>query len=270
VQDEATSELGAGSPAWYFAEYRARLHPAFVERLIERLALTRRDRVLDLDAGAGSVGRSFASCVSEVVSVEERGDLRFEGARRAARGSLANVTFVEGGPGELTKLALYGTFKVATVGMSSPWLVRLDDLLASLAPIVDDRDAAVVFLGGDAAGSEQLYGWRIRLAQLLEQFSPGLLAAARAAESRPALSELLGQSAFTRLERVRVEYEVTEQPWLEAAIGLLYSYAGVLERLGHRRAIFERVARDELGWVDRLPKVGVKRADVALIARREG
>jgi hypothetical protein len=269
VQDEGAGEH-LRSPAWYIAEYRAPLHPELVERLSQRLALTARDRLLDLDAGAGAVGRSFAASVSEVVCVEERGDLRVEGARRAARARLGNVTFVEAGPHELTKLALYGKFKVATLGMASPWLLRQGDLLASIAPLVSDPDAALVFLGGDSAVSEQLYGWRSRLAQLLEQFAPGLLAVARAAETRPALSELLVQSSFTRLERVRVEHEVVEQPSLEAAIGLSYSHPGVLERLGHRRAVFERVARDELGWVERLPKAGVRRAEVALIARRAG
>lgn len=206
----------------------------------------------------------------EVVSVEARADLRIEGARRAARFGFGNVTFVEGGPHELTKLALYGTFQVATLGMSSAWLARPDELLASVSLLVPEQGGALVLLGGDSAAGEQLYGWRSRLAQLLEQLSPGSLALARAAESRPALSDLLAHSSFTRLERVRVEYELPEQPSLDAAIGHLYSHAGVLERLGHRRAVFERVARDELGWVDRLPRVGVKRAEVALIARRAG
>jgi hypothetical protein len=105
--------------------------------------------------------------------------------------------------------------------------------------------------------------------QLLEQFSPGALAAARDEGRRPSLAERLAESAFARVERLRVEYDWVEQPSLDAAIGLLYSYGGVLERLGHRRAVFERVARDELGWVDRLPPVDLKRTDVAVIARRQ-
>jgi SAM-dependent methyltransferase len=272
-QDSA--RVDADSAAWFFAEYRARPHPAFVERLVERLQLSKQDRVLDLGAGAGAIALWLAPSVGEVVAVDQRADLLAEGAQRAARAGADNVRFIQGGPRELAKLALYGTFKIATLGLASPWLTRPDDLIAGLAPVLDESEGALAFLGSDAEnpGSiggaiEPLYGWRTRLAQLLEQFSPGSLASARAETLRPSLNELFAHSAFARVERLRSEYEAVEQPCLQSAIGLLYSYAGVLERLGHRRAVFERVAKDELGWVDRLPKVSAKRADVAVLARR--
>jgi SAM-dependent methyltransferase len=274
VQQDGARRIESSDAAWFFAEYRARPQTALIQRLMERLELTPRDRVLDLDAGAGAVALSLAPNVGEVLAIDTRPDLLAEGARRAARAGIRNVTFIEGGPLELTSLALYGTFKAATLGMASRWLARPDDLLGGLAPVIDERGGALVFLGGDAGApdiaraGEQLYGWRSRLAQLLEQFSPGLLASARADEGRSSLTERLAHSAFPRVERLRSECELLEQPGLEGAIGFLYSYPGVLERLGQRRVVFERVARDELGWVDRLPAVSVKRTDVAVLARR--
>lgn len=274
VQQES-ARFDADGAAWFFAEYRARPQPAFVERLVERLRLSKQDRVLDLGAGAAAIALLLAPSVREVVVVDQRADVLVEGAERAARAGVDNVRFIEGGPRELTKLALYGTFKLATLSLASSWLAHPDDLLAGLAPLIDETEGGLAFLGSDAenqgglgAANEPLYGWRSRLAQLLEQFSPGSLASARAETLRPSLTELFAHSAFVRVERLRAEYEAVEQPCLQSAIGLLYSYAGVLDRLGHRRAVFERVAKDELGWVDRLPKVSVKRADVAVLARR--
>lgn len=257
--------------AWFQAEYAARPHASFMPRLAERLQLAARDRVLALNAGSGSTALLLAPNVGEILAVDSRSDLLAEGARRAARAGIRNVVFMEGGPSELTRLALYGTFKAAIVDAASSWLALPDELFAGLDPVIDQSDGALAFvsaeLGTPIGGSnEPLYGWRKRLAQLLDQFAPGLLV--EAGRARRSTAELLAHSAFTRVERLRSEYEIVEQPCLDAAIGLFYSHASVLERLGHRRVVFERVAKDEFGWVDRLPPVSVKRTDVAVLARR--
>ena len=261
--------------AWFCAEHRPRPCREFVDCLVKRLHLSHDDRVLDLGGGVGATALALAPLVGQVVLVDSQPELLSEAARRAESAGIRNVRFIEAGPEELPKLGLAGGFSLATVAFTHHWLSVQEDVLACLDVLLDARAGAVAVLEADSRDAlaqqghdAQLYHWRGRLAQLLDQFAPQAQALRGPYDLRPAVLELLERSPFGACERLCVDYDVVRQPNLETAIGLLYSDAWVLQRLAHKRTLFERVAREELGWVDRLPPVVERRKDVAFVGFR--
>jgi ubiquinone/menaquinone biosynthesis C-methylase UbiE len=264
----------ASGAAWFYAEHRPRPCREFVDCLVKRLQLSLDDRVLDLGGGVGTTALALAPLVGQVVLVDSQPELLSEAARRAECAGIRNVRFVEAEPQELPKLGLAGGFSLATVALTHHWLSVQEDVFACLDVLLDARGAVAV-LEADSRdvlaqqGHEtQLHHWRGRLVELLDQFAPQAQALRGPYDLRPAVLELLQRSPFGECERLCLDYDVVQQPSLETAIGLLYSDAWVLQRLAHKRTLFERVAREELGWVDRLPPIVERRMDVALVGFR--
>src|SRR5262245_49136073 len=100
----------ASGAAWFYAEHRPRRCQQFGDCLVKRLRLSWSDRVLDLCGGVGATALALAPLVGEVVLVDSHPELLSEAARRAESAGIGNVRFVQGGPQELSKLALSGGF----------------------------------------------------------------------------------------------------------------------------------------------------------------
>jgi ubiquinone/menaquinone biosynthesis C-methylase UbiE len=72
-----------------------------LDAMLERAALTGRERVLDVGCGAGHTALAFAPHVAEVVALDMTEEMLAEAARLAAKRGLANVSFRRGFAEEL-------------------------------------------------------------------------------------------------------------------------------------------------------------------------
>jgi len=72
-----------------------------LDAMLERAALTGRERVLDVGCGAGHTALAFAPHVAEVVALDMTEEMLAEAARLAAKRGLANVAFKRGFAEEL-------------------------------------------------------------------------------------------------------------------------------------------------------------------------
>jgi ubiquinone/menaquinone biosynthesis C-methylase UbiE len=222
------------------APYYRRYRPGYPEELIEQLAhvagLDGDSRVLDLGCGPGSLAIPLATHAGEVVAVDAEPEMIAELSRAAP----PNVSAVEARAEDVDER--FGSFRLATAGRSLHWFdaARVLDNLARMTPMV-------ALCADDSKDSDAQSLVLALAAELVEK--PLRRGPA------PRYAEILSASPFSRVEVLSVQVERTWTP--DDLIGFAYSTSTASpERLGERRAEFERRVREQVQRVYR-ERVGV-------------
>ena len=259
--------------AWFYAEYRYRPSDAFFRLLATQLDWTDSDRILDLGAGPAHISVRLAPFVSEVVALEPEEAMVDEGHRRAEAAGVDNVSFVVGGSDDLEELSpKLGEFATVVISQAFHWMANQDRVLRDLDRIVDRTRGAVALVG---YVNEPDYNriwvdrepWNQVEAILREHLANTPEGPSPAGRHDP-FPDILARSAFSSIELLAWEHEVLVSPSIEAAIGITYSMSNVLNRLGDRRAAFERDVRSALADADTSP-LTLRLTDSALVGRRQ-
>jgi SAM-dependent methyltransferase len=215
--------------AWYYARYRPAYPPGLIAELVRAAGLTGASRVLDLGCGTGQVAVPLAAHVGEVVAVD---------AERAMLDELPpGVTAVHARAEEVD-----GSYDLVTIGRALHWFGG-PSFLERLVPMTPQ----VALLGDRIRDSEAL-------SVVLETAQEFAGARPEPPGARIPYSEALAASGFPDVVELSV---VEERRWTQdSLVGWAYStsFASV-ERLGDRRAEFERVLRSRLAdeYVERVP-----------------
>lgn len=214
--------LFAGTAEWY-----ARYRRGYPQELIEQLAAAARlggtGRLLDLGTGTGQLAVPLAPYVAGVVAVDPEPEmlalLPAGIERRQARAEDLDET--------------WGTFELATIGRAFHWmdgdvvmdrLARVTRQVALVGDRLEESESQSTLL----AVSRELFGERPRMKQPTVKYD-----------------EALAASAFSDVQRLTVEYELTRT--VDDLIGFAYSTSfASLARVGARREEFERRLRDRL------------------------
>ncbi|HEY1369238.1 MAG TPA: methyltransferase domain-containing protein [Gaiellaceae bacterium] len=255
--------------AWFYAEYRYRPSEAFARLLAAHLGWSASDRVLDLGAGPAHASLRYAPFVGEVVVMDPEPDMIEEGRRRAAAAGIDNLTFVVGGSDDLS--VDLGEFTAVTISHAFHWMADQDAVLRALDRLVDRKRGAVAIVGyvkdpsADAAWFDRP-PWNV-VGSILREHLTDVPEGPNPRGRHDPFPDLLGRSAFSRVELLSYEHERTVRPSVDAAIGFPYTLSNVLDRLGDRRSAFEADVRAALADADTSPFT-VRVVDSALIGRR--
>jgi SAM-dependent methyltransferase len=260
--------------AWFYAEYRYRPTQEFARLLAAHLGWSSSDRVLDLGAGPAHVSLRLAPLVGEVVVMDPEETMIDEGRRRAAAAAVGNLSFVLGGSDDLARLAGdVGRFCGVVISQAFHWMADQDAVLRALDPLLDRHRGAVAIVGyvNDADYDR---AWLARppwdtVEAILRRHLEGVPVGPHPAGRHDPFPDILARSAFPRVELLAYEYEAVIHPSIEAAVGVQYSLANVLDRLGDRRPAFESDVRAALVDADTSP-LRIRITDSALIGRRRG
>jgi SAM-dependent methyltransferase len=258
--------------AWSYAEYRYRPSEAFARLLASHLDWSRSDRVLDLGAGPAHVSLRLAPVVGEVVVMDPEEAMIEEGRRRAAAAAVDNLSFIVGGSDDLPGLSSdLGEFAAVTISQAFHWMADQDAVLRGLDKLLDPERGTVALIGY-VKDPDYNRVWLDRspwnaVDEILQRHLAGTPEGPRPAGRHDPFPEILGRSAFSRIELLSYEYEARIYPSIDAAIGYHYSLGNLLDRLGERRAAFETDVRTALASADTSPFT-VRLVDSALIGRR--
>ena len=258
--------------AWSYAEYRYRPSEAFVRLLASHLGWSKSARILDLGAGPAHVSLRLAAFAGEVVVMDPEEAMIEEARERAAAAQVDNLSFVVGGSDDLARLSPeLGAFSAVTISQAFHWMADQDAVLRALDNLLD-RERGAVALVGYVKDPDYNLVWlnrppwnavetirRHHVAAVPESSSPS--------GRHDPFPEILGRSAFSRIELLTYEYQAVVYPSIDAAIGFQYSLGNVLAQLGERRAAFEADVRAALADADTSP-LTVRLVDSALIGQR--
>ncbi len=258
--------------AWSYAEYRYRPSEAFVRLLASHLGWSKSARILDLGAGPAHVSLRLAPFAGEVVVMDPEEAMIEEARERAAAAQVDNLSFVVGGSDDLARLSPeLGAFSAVTISQAFHWMADQDAVLRALDNLLD-RERGAVALVGYVKDPDYNLVWlnrppwnavetirRHHVADVPESSSPS--------GRHDPFPEILGRSAFSRIELLTYEYQAVVYPSIDAAIGFQYSLGNVLAQLGERRAAFEADVRAALADADTSP-LTVRLVDSALIGQR--
>ena len=210
----------------YYLRYRPAYPPDLIARLAEAAELDQGARVLDLGCGPGSLTTPLAAYAGEVVAVDVEPEMITELARIAP----ANVTAVAARAEDVDDS--WGRFRLVTVGRAVHWF-DASLVLANLAAVT-----SIVALCAEDIHESEAQSLAFALADDLIEEPP---------IERPGFRyvDILAASPFSNVETLSVQAERT---WTQDdLIGYVYSTSyGSPERLGERRAEFERRIRERL------------------------
>jgi SAM-dependent methyltransferase len=258
--------------AWFYAEYRYRPSEAFARLLASHLDWSRSDRVLDLGAGPAHVSLRLAPFVGEVVVMDPEEAMIEEGRRRAAAAGVDNLSFVVAGSDDLPELRSdLGELTAAVISQAFHWMADQDGVLRVLDNLLDRKRGAIALVGY-IKDPDYNRVWLDRppwnsVDDILQRHLGGTPEGRRPAGRHDPFPEILGRSAFRRIELLTYEYETEIHPSIHAAVGYHYSIGNLLARLGERRDAFEADVRAALARADTSP-LSVRLVDSALIGRR--
>lgn len=259
--------------AWFYAEYRYRPDEAFFRLLAGHLGWTASDRILDLGAGPAHVSLRLAPLVGEVVALEPERAMLDEGHRRANTAVADNLSFVLAGSDDLERLSpTLGEFTAVVISQAFHWMPEQDRVLQTLDELVDRERGAVALIGYvNDPDYNRIWidrePWNQVEAILRKHLAHSAQGPNPAGRHDP-FPEILSRSAFPRIELLSYEHEARIEPSIDAAIGIHYSLANVLDRLGDKRYEFEADVRAALAGADTSP-LTVRLTDSALIGRRQ-
>jgi SAM-dependent methyltransferase len=225
----------------FYARYRLGYPDALIAKVIALVGLKRRDPVLDLGCGPGTLAIPFARAGMAVTAVDPEPEM-LAACEAAARQADVAVTVRQGSsfalPPELEPCEL------VTMGRSFHWMDREATLLA-LDKLVTAEGAVAHFDDEHPKTAEN--AWRRALEELANRYGRGEAAhivERRSDDYRTHESYLLN-SPFSRIERygVIVRREVTA----DEVVGLALSLSTTApQKLGDRREAFEDELRAAL------------------------
>lgn len=259
---------GAG---WYYAEYRPRVSPDFINLLAAKLGWKTTDQILDLGAGPGHLSFLVAPLVAQVVAIEPEPDMLAEGKRRAIALRIQNVRFIAASSDDLGVLCTsLGHFRTALMGRSFHWMTERDRVLKDLSTMIDARGGSVAIISQKSVSvppvmDEAQQAIRKTLEKYIENVPRGPHPNGR----HDKFEDILARSSFKHIERLERVYEISIISTLKAMVGNEYSYSYVLARLGDQREKFEQEVELTVGAkIKEIGEVRVKLRDEALIGRK--
>jgi SAM-dependent methyltransferase len=146
-QWDETLYLGS---APYYVRGRPPYAPGLADTLGQILSLDGQGRLLDVGCGPGVVTLPLAHCFTEVVGLDPDPGMLAEGARRAAKAGIENITWVCARAEDLP--AGLGTFRVATFAQSFHWMDR-DRVAALVLEMLEPGGALIHISDHKGAGA---------------------------------------------------------------------------------------------------------------------
>ncbi len=218
----------------FYVEHRLRYPEALLAHVCRSVGLTRRDRVLDLGCGPGSLTIDLARYGAGDVIGFDPDAAMLAAARDAAAEADVAVTFVAASSYDLSPAL--GEFKLVTMGRSFHWMDRVATL-AALDAVVDPEGAVVIISEVPEPAREN--GWKQIVKDVQYQFT-----GAPRGGSRHHAAVLL-DSAFSSIE----VYGLIKRgyPTLDSILGrALSELESSPEALGDRIGAFEAELRARL------------------------
>jgi len=139
----------AGSTASHYASFRRDVPDALLDQIVSRLALSARDRVLDLGCGTGQVAVPLAARVGVVFALDPEPDMLTELRARVRAAGVVNVLPVLGADADLRPVTqLFGRcFAAITVANALHWM-DTDRVFQMSAQLLRHAGALVVISQG--------------------------------------------------------------------------------------------------------------------------
>lgn len=245
MMDYSSSELFKGT-AWYYARYRPGYPDELFAHLRKRFGLDGIGRLLDLGCGTGQLALPLAPSSAEVVGMDPEPEMLVEAAEFAEEGSVTNVTWIQGGSGDLRRLSSrLGTFRLAAMGRAFHWMDRAGTLQALSDMIVAGGGIAVVADSGkDSAARRE---WQDAVRTVIRRWLGEARRAGTATYVEPEErhEEVIARSPFGLMETYTLDYQ---RVWnLDGIVGHLYSTSfSSVAVLGEKREPFEEDLRTTL------------------------
>lgn len=256
--------------ARYYARFRPPYPQALLDHLRDRFGLDGSGRLLDLGCGTGHLAIPMAGWFREAVGMDPEPEMLAEAAAQARRAGVRNVTWIEGGSGDLPQLRnRLGRFALVTIGEAFHWMDR-DATLRALAGMVDPGGGLAVIYGPGSLWSPKA-PWQQALQGVIQRWLGPVRRAGSGVYEEPAERHeaVVARSAFRRMEIFRLP--VTRSWTADQVVGWLYSTSFASPAvLGDRRPSFEADVRATLAA---LAPSGEFREDVvyeAILAWKEG
>jgi SAM-dependent methyltransferase len=251
----------------YYARYRRGYPAEVIDLVVERFALDRSTRVLDLGCGTGQLAIPLAARHIPVHAVDPDLDLLTEGLRAERAANLRGIAWYAGDDRCVEQLHL-PILKLCTMGASFHWMDR-DGVLKALDRLIA-RDGGVAVLGdGGSIWSGPDSGWPAVVKQVVMDFLGPERRAGGSTYQRPAERHetVLARSSFRRVDKV--DFTVSETKTIEDIVGLELStsYASPAQ-LGVRLAEFRRVLEERLRRLEPSGVFPAERTIEVLVATR--
>src|ERR1700722_7658022 len=224
--------------AEYYARFRPPYAPEAIEHVIAAFGLGRRDRVMDLGWGPGTLTVPFAAVVGEVVAMDPDPGMIAEARRQALAAGLTNIEWRDAGSKEVGQVA--GPFKLVLMGQSFHWMDR-DQVLRDLYDLVEDDGGLAMIAPGERRPQES---WEAEAARVVRRYlgeQPWHPQRNREPRHEPALE----RSRFSIASYVEFPSALTRD--VASIIGCLYSNSSSTRRLLEgREAAFEADIREAM------------------------